>query len=179
MSQILKLSDLKEYSESLSPNELEDFHRHMRKYLDIYLPDCPFEILGTYRYSCVDQHAMIVARERIVRGKEIKYLCGTTVRLHLDELDVLKQNGRDFSIIESSWKGSNSLMVGPLRFVNHDDDPNARLDLQGSSGVKITAIKDIEPRQEITVSYAKRLLWTPQSRLRLRNLRARRDPSST
>jgi histone-lysine N-methyltransferase SUV420H len=126
MSQTLKLPGLKQYSESLSPIELEDFHLHMRKYLDIYLPDCPFKISSTYRYSAFEQHAMVVAQKRIVRGKEIRYLCGTTVSLHEDELAVLKQNRSDFSIMESSRKGSTSLMLGPLLFVNHDEDPNAR-----------------------------------------------------
>jgi histone-lysine N-methyltransferase SUV420H len=150
MSQILKLPGLKQYSESFrSPNELEDFHCHMEKYLAIYLPDCPFKILSTYRYS-FEQQAMIVARKRIVRGEEIRYLCGTTVSLHKDELAVLKQNGSNFSIIESKWKGSTSLMLGPLRFVNHSKKPNARLNLQRAI---ITAIKDIEPCQEITASY--------------------------
>jgi hypothetical protein len=154
MSRILKLPGLKQYSESFrSPNEVKDFHRHMRKYLDIYLPDCPFEISSTYRYSAFEQDAMIVARKRIVRGEEIKYLCGTAVPLHKEELAVLSQDGRDFSIMESIRQNTTSLMLGPARFVNHDEKPNARLDLQGSSGAKITAIKDIEPGQEITVSY--------------------------
>jgi hypothetical protein len=154
MLQILKLPGLKQYSESFrSPNELKDFHRHMRKYLDIYLPDCSFEISSTYRYSTSKQEASIVARKRVFRCEEIRYLCGTTVPLHKEELALLSQDGSDFSIMESSRQNTTSLMLGPARFVNHDCNPNARLDLQGSSGAKITAIKDIQSGQEITVSY--------------------------
>jgi histone-lysine N-methyltransferase SUV420H len=102
VSQILKLPGLEQYSETLqSRNEVKDFHCHMRKYLDIYLPDCPFEISSTYRYSAYTQEALIVARKHIDCGEEIKYLCGTRVPLHKDELALLSQDKSDFSIMES------------------------------------------------------------------------------
>ncbi|PVH73950.1 hypothetical protein DL98DRAFT_384261, partial [Cadophora sp. DSE1049] len=162
MSQILELPGLRQYSESLrSPNEVKDFLHHMRKYLDIYLPDCPFEISSTYRYSAsnpenssLKPEASIVARKHIKCGEEIKYLCGISVPLHKEELALLSKDGRDFSIVESSRKKTVSLMLAPARFVNHTCDPNARLDLKGSAGAMITAIKNIEPGHEITVFYA-------------------------
>lgn len=126
----------------------------MKKYLDIYLPDCPFEISSTYRYSAFKQEASVVARKRIVRGEEIRYLCGTTVPLHEEEVALLAQDGSDFSIVESSRKNMTSGLLGPIRFVNHECEPNARLDLHGSSSAKATAIKDIEVGQEITFFYA-------------------------
>lgn len=126
----------------------------MRKYLDIYLPDCPFEISSTSRYSAFEQQASVVARKRIVRGEEIRYLCGTTVPLHEEEVALLAQDGSDFSIVESSRQNTTSGLLGPIRFVNHDCEPNARLDLHGSSSAKATAIKNIEAGQEITFHYA-------------------------
>jgi hypothetical protein len=155
MSQILELPGLKQYSESLrSPNEVKDFEHHMRKYLNIYLPDCPFEISSTYRYSASNPEASIVARKRIMCGEEIKYLCGISVPLHEEELALLCKDGRDFSIVESSRKKTVSIMLAPARFVNHRCDSNARLDLKASAGAIITAIKNIEPGHEITVFYA-------------------------
>jgi histone-lysine N-methyltransferase SUV420H len=162
VSQILELPGLRQYSESLrSPNEVKDFQYHMRKYLDIYLPDCPFEISSTYRYSAsnpenssLKPEASFVARKHIKCGEEIKYLCGILVPLHEEELALLSKDGRDFSIVESSRKKTVSLMLAPARFVNHRCDSNARLDLKGSAGAIITAIKNIEPGHEITVFYA-------------------------
>ncbi|KAH6667328.1 hypothetical protein B0J14DRAFT_435287, partial [Halenospora varia] len=154
ISQILKLPSLKQYSESFqSPGEAKDFYHHMKKYLDIYLPDCPFEISSTSRYSAFEQHASVVARKRIVCGEEIRYLCGTTVPLHEEEVALLARDGRDFSIVESSRQNTTSGLLGPIRFANHKCVANARIDLQGSSA-KATAIKNIEVGQEITFFYA-------------------------
>jgi histone-lysine N-methyltransferase SUV420H len=162
MSQILELPGVRQYSESLrSPHEVKDFQHHMTKYLNIYLPDCPFEISSTYRYSapnpensCLEAEASIVARKHIKCGEEIKFLCGIAVPLHEEELALLRKDGMDFSIVESSRKKTVSLMLAPARFVNHRCDSNARLDLKGSAGAIITAIKNIEPGHEITVFYA-------------------------
>jgi hypothetical protein len=125
----------------------------MKKYLDIYLPDCLFEISSTSRYSAFEQHASVVARKRIVCGEEIRYLCGTTVPLHEEEVTLLARDGRDFSIVESSRQNTTSGLLGPIRFANHKCVANARIDLHGSSA-KATAIKNIEAGQEITFFYA-------------------------
>ena len=60
MSQILELPGLKQYSESLrSPNEVKDFQHHMRKYLNIYLPDCPFEISSTLQILRIEPRKLL------------------------------------------------------------------------------------------------------------------------
>ncbi|KAK9460109.1 uncharacterized protein V1516DRAFT_678977 [Lipomyces oligophaga] len=81
-----------------------------------------------------------------------------------------KRLKRDFSIIYSHRLGHACLMLGPARFVNHDCKPNAKFEapaatastntshfganLDNSNSVALVSLTDIEPGQEITVSYA-------------------------
>ncbi|KAH8758864.1 hypothetical protein BGZ57DRAFT_932464 [Hyaloscypha finlandica] len=59
VSQLLQVPDLKSFSDNLaSANEKEDFQEHIRKYVDLYLPDCPFEVSRTTRYSPVPEAAL-------------------------------------------------------------------------------------------------------------------------
>lgn len=152
--ELLAMKGLKKYMDSL-PNdrEREWFKRHFRKYVQIYLPDCPFEISTTNRYTIIEQEASVVARRSIKKGEEIKYLCGTLVSMtRQEELD-LGFNRKDFSIVMSSRRKNPSLFLGPARFANHDCNANGRLSTRGNDGMQIIAARDIELGEEITVSY--------------------------
>ncbi|KAH8696016.1 SET domain protein [Talaromyces proteolyticus] len=152
--EFLSMSGLNKYLQRL-PNdrEREWFKRHLRKYINIYLPECPFEISTTNRYTITEQEATVVARRDIKRGQEIKYLCGTLVSMtRQEELD-LDLNRKDFSIVMSSRRKSPSLFLGPARFANHDCDANGRLATRGSDGMQVVAVRDIDAGEEITVSY--------------------------
>ncbi|EED21882.1 SET domain protein [Talaromyces stipitatus ATCC 10500] len=152
--ELLAMKGLKNYLSHL-PNdrEREWFKRHFRKYIQIYLPDCPFEISTTNRYTIIEHEAAVVARRNIKKGEEIKYLCGTLVSMtRQEELD-LGFNRKDFSIVMSSRRKSPSLFLGPARFANHDCNANGRLSTRGSDGMQIIAARDIELGEEITVSY--------------------------
>ncbi|EEA26004.1 histone lysine methyltransferase Set9 [Talaromyces marneffei ATCC 18224] len=152
--ELLAMKGLKKYLDSL-PNdrEREWFKRHFRKYIHIYLPDCPFEISTTNRYTIIEHEASVVARRNIKKGEEIKYLCGTLVSMtRQEELD-LGFNRKDFSIVMSSRRKNPSLFLGPARFANHDCNANGRLSTRGNDGMQVIAARDIELGEEITVSY--------------------------
>lgn len=152
--ELLAMKGLKKYMDGL-PNdrEREWFKRHFRKYVQIYLPDCPFEISTTNRYTIIEQEASVVARRDIKKGEEIKYLCGTLVSMtRQEELD-LGFNRKDFSIVMSSRRKNPSLFLGPARFANHDCNANGRLSTRGNDGMQVIAARDIELGEEITVSY--------------------------
>jgi histone-lysine N-methyltransferase SUV420H len=136
-----------------SEKEKEDFQRHLKKYVSIYLPDCPFEISTTNRYSIVTYEAAVTARKSIRKGETVKYLSGIQVTLTPEEERDLGQRRRDFSIVMSSRKKSTSLFLGPARFANHDCNANARLMTTGLSGMEIIAARDIDVGEEITVTY--------------------------
>jgi histone-lysine N-methyltransferase SUV420H len=119
----------------------------------MYVPDCPFEVTTTNRYTIDTHEASVTARREIKRGEEIKYLTGIQVALTEKEEDELDDSRLDFSIVVSSRKKTRSLFLGPARFANHDCDANAKLSTKGPHGMQIVSVKKIEVGDEITVSY--------------------------
>ena len=149
----MQLQGLKGYLSRLgTADEKEHFERHLRKYVNIYLPDCPFEVGTTNRYTITTAEACVVARKRLRKGEPIKYLTG--IQVEMTEKEEKELTGRtDFSVVLSSRRKRPSLFLGPARFANHDCDSNARLNTSGPHGIHIVACKDIEIGDEITVTY--------------------------
>ncbi|EFX00738.1 set domain containing protein [Grosmannia clavigera kw1407] len=133
--------------------EKQDFRCHMRRYMQIYLPDCPYEVASTNRYTIFQQEASISARRFIKSHETIKYLSGIQVVITPEEEAQLSERKKDFSIVISSRKKEVNLFMGPARFANHDCDANARLVTTGQSGIEIIATKPIGVGDEITVTY--------------------------
>lgn len=125
----------------------------MRRYMSIYLPDCPFEVNATNRYTIVTYEASVTARRFIRRKETIRYLVGIQVTITPEEEAEMALRKKDFSLVVSSRSKSTSLFMGPARFVNHDCDANARLVTRGPAGIEIIACRDIEVGEEITVNY--------------------------
>lgn len=153
-TKLLEIPALKRFLERLgTENEKEQFRRHLRKYINMYLPDAPFEVSTTNRYTIDTQEAAVTARKSIKKGEPIKHLTGIQVSLTREEEKDLDLRRRDFSIVMSSRKRTPSLFLGPARFANHDCDANANLTTQGPSGMAVVAVKDIDVGDEITVTY--------------------------
>ena len=133
--------------------EKDDFRRHLRRYVQIYLPDCPWEVNSTNRYTIVTQEASITARRHIKRNESIKYLSGIQVTITPEEEKEMSVRKKDFSIVVSSRNKCTSLFMGPARFANHDCDANAKLMTTSHAGIEIIATKRIQPGDEITVTY--------------------------
>jgi len=151
---LLRLPGLRKFVERLkTEREKEDFKRHMRKYISIWLPDCPWEVSTTNRYTIVTQEAAATTRRFIKKGETIKYLCGNLVAMTSEEEKDLDLTRRDFSIVMSSRKKTPSLFLGPARFANHDCNANARLVTTGPEGMQVVAMRNIDVDEEITVTY--------------------------
>ena len=151
---LLALPGLKRYKKSLrSKIEQEHFLSHLRKYIAMYMTDCPWEVSTTNRYTIVTYEAAVTARRRIKQGDTVKYLTGTLVPLTVEESADLDLTNRNFSIVVSSRKKNSSIFLGPARFANHDCDANGRLVTRGIDGMEVVAMKNIEVGDEITVSY--------------------------
>jgi histone-lysine N-methyltransferase SUV420H len=133
-------------------DEKEHFERHLRKYVNMYLPECPFEVCTTNRYTILTHEACVVARRPISPGESIKFLTGIQVEMTEKEEEELSSR-TDFSIVISSRRKRPSLFLGPARFANHDCDSNARLATSGPHGINIVAQKYIQTGDEITVQY--------------------------
>lgn len=151
---LLATSGLKKYLAKLANDREKDwFRRHLRKYIQMYLPDSPFEVMTTNRYTITEHEAAICARKFIKQGEEIKYLGGTLVPVTREEEQDLDLKRKDFSIVMSSRRKTPSFFLGPARFANHDCNANGRLVTRGSEGMLVVATRDIYTGEEITVSY--------------------------
>ncbi|KAH8719312.1 histone-lysine N-methyltransferase SET9 [Phaeosphaeriaceae sp. PMI808] len=154
VQQLLDLPGLRKYMASLKDEkDQEHFRRHLRRYVNIYMPDCPFEVTTTNRYTITEHEASITARRDINPREEIKYLTGVQVAMTEEQERSLELARKDFSLVISSRKKTRSLFLGPARFANHDCDPNAKLATTGYDGMQIVAVKPIGEGDEITVSY--------------------------
>lgn len=150
----MAMPGLAKYMQRLpTKQEKEWFKRHLRKYIQIYLPNCPFEITTTNRYVINQQEAAVTARKKIKKGEEIKYLCGSLVLMTPEEEENLDLARKDFSIVRSTRRQCAALFLGPARFANHDCDPNGMLVTRGSDGMQVVARRDIDIGEEITVDY--------------------------
>ena len=151
---LLTVNGLRKFLDRLqTARERDDFKKHLRKYINLWLPDCPFEVTTTNRYTIVTQEAAIRARRDIKKGEAIRYLCGNLVAMTEEEEKDLDLTRRDFSIVMSSRKKAPSLFLGPARFANHDCNANARLTTVGSDGMQVVAVRHIHQDEEITVTY--------------------------
>jgi len=152
---LLATDGLRKFHNSLkTAKEKEDFKGHLRRYMSIYLPDCPFEVNATNRYTIESFEASITARRSIRRNDAIKHLAGIQVTVTPDEEAQLALRKKDFSLVVSSRSKLTSLFMGPARFANHDCEANARLVTGGHAGIQIFACRDIEVGEEITVTYS-------------------------
>ncbi|PTB66219.1 hypothetical protein BBK36DRAFT_1119269 [Trichoderma citrinoviride] len=134
--------------------EKTDFVQHLRRYLRIYMPDCPWEVSTTNRYTIVTHEACVIARRYIKRNETIKYLSGIQINITPEEEKEITVRKKDFSIVVSSRKKCTSLFMGPARFANHDCRANARLMTTSQSTIEIVASRPIEVGEEITVTYS-------------------------
>ncbi|KAF7560441.1 hypothetical protein G7046_g3729 [Stylonectria norvegica] len=151
---LLATDGLKRFSNGLKTDkEKEDFRRHLRRYMQIYLPDCPWEVSTTNRYTIVSHEASVTARRSIKRNESIKYLSGIQVNITPEEEKEISVRKKDFSIVVSSRNKCTSLFMGPARFANHDCGANAKLMTTSQAGIEIIATRAIEPGEEITVTY--------------------------
>ena len=152
--ELLGMTGLKRYMARMSSDrEREWFRRHLRKYIQMYLPDSPFEVTTTNRYIITVHEAAICARKFMKKGQEVKYLSGTLVSMTAEEERDLDLNRQDFSIVMSSRRKNPSFFLGPARFANHDCNANGRLMTRGNEGMQVVATRDIDVGEEITVSY--------------------------
>ncbi|KAK7998784.1 putative Histone-lysine N-methyltransferase SET9 [Apiospora marii] len=153
-AKLLATAGLRKFHNGLKTEKEKDaFRKHLRRYMQIYLPDSPFEVSTTNRYTIVTHEAAVTARRYIRRGQPVKYLSGIQVLMSAEEEEDISRRKKDFSIVVSSRNKCASLFMGPARFANHDCDANAQLKIISQSSIEIHATRDIDVGEEITVVY--------------------------
>lgn len=130
-----------------------DLCRHVRRYMQIYHPEAPFEVNSTDRYTLDTHEACVHARRPIRTGETIKFLAGCML-LMTDEEEASLDDSSDFSVICTSRMKGTSVLLGPARFVNHDCDPNCKFITTNKDNITIMAIRNIAMGEEITIKYS-------------------------
>jgi histone-lysine N-methyltransferase SUV420H len=164
-SQIVSKSDVKEAVRQFCdlqgmmdaiPEHVEHrdhFRQHLQRYASIYMSDCPFIVTATDRYRSDISQSSVTARRDIEACKTIKYLAGVQIMVNEKQEEDLVAADNDFSLVVSSRRNTCSLLLGPVRFANHDCNANARLAAVGRAGVQVISVNPIRRGDEITVSY--------------------------
>ena len=151
---LLQVSGIARYRRGLRGKAVqENFLQHFRKYICMYMTECPWEVSTTNRYTITTFEAAVTARARIKQHQTIPNLVGTLVKLTAEESNQLDATNRNFSIVCAGRKKAQSIFLGPARFANHDCQANARLVPKGDDSMEVVALKNIEVGEEITVSY--------------------------
>ncbi|KAL5605973.1 hypothetical protein BROUX41_006226 [Berkeleyomyces rouxiae] len=152
---LLETAGLRKFYNSLRTDaEKANFRAHMRRYMNLYCVDCPWEVNSTNRYTIISHEAAITARRFIRRNETIKYLSGIQVVMTPDEEREISVRKKDFSVVVSARSKCASLFMGPARFANHDCAANAKLMTTSQSGIEIVATRNIDIGEEITVTYS-------------------------
>ena len=66
--------------------------------------------------------------------------------------EVLNDFTRDFSVVYLPYKRQNFLLLGPVRFINHDCNPNVKFLIKGET-IQVQVLRPIGFGQEILVEY--------------------------
>jgi histone-lysine N-methyltransferase SUV420H len=150
---LLEIPSFRSYVNMLPDLLKSDFFHHIFRYLKVHLPDCPFDISATARYTGFMENTCLIASRKVAKGIEVKYLRGKLVSITPDEEEALAAQHLNFSTFASDLTGLSTLL-GPARLLNHDCESNARLvTVPRSKEVLVVTKRDIFPGEEITVDY--------------------------
>ncbi|XP_041656842.1 histone-lysine N-methyltransferase KMT5C-like, partial [Cheilinus undulatus] len=141
-----------DYFRSLGSHQQELLRQHVWYYLSAILLDSGVKIEPCNRYSSETNSAKVISTRHWFPGQCVDVLIGRVATLSPADSGVLKVGVNDFSVMYSSHKQCDQLMLGPARFVNHDCDPNAKY-IAGKSFARVEVIRPISPGEEITCYY--------------------------
>lgn len=131
----------------------DNMFRHVRRYLQVYHPEAPFEVNSTDRYTLDTQEACVNARRPLHAGETIRYLSGAMLLLTDEEEEALDDSS-DFSVICTSRMKGTSVLLGPARFVNHDCDPNCKFITTNKDNITLMVLRQISIGEELTIMYS-------------------------
>lgn len=146
---ICKLGD---YFRSLGSNHKELLKRHMYCYLKAFLSDSGLRIEATKRYSTGSNEAKVTSTRKLLVGQRVDGLVGFLADIGPNDKSFIKVGINDFSLMHSIRKKCDQLLLGPVRFVNHDCNANCKYVSQGKS-VYVEVIKPISAGEELTCYY--------------------------
>lgn len=111
-------------------------------------------MLGPELYIIKDEKGRgVYCREKLTKGSLIE-LCQVILLSSEDTQKIHKTRIHDYYFVWDISAGTSAIALGNGSLYNHSDNPNAEFELDIEFQlIKFTAIKDIEPGEEILVSY--------------------------
>jgi hypothetical protein len=92
----------------------------------------------------------------ITQGSVIKYIKGITLEISDETENELIKDDCNFSCMEiTSKKRKKTVLLGPMRLVNHSCNPNTEYRHVYPNIIELVAIKNIKQNEELFVGYAK------------------------
>lgn len=124
------------FLEERENSEKARFAKHLKKYVSMlvkkqkktivfclltninrFMPTAGFEVSSTKRYTG-EIEACIIANKSWQAGEYLKYCTGSVCGLTKDVDQMLRSEGRDFSVMLSQRYKNAFLFLGPARFMN-------------------------------------------------------------
>eukprot|EP00834_Sanchytrium_tribonematis_P006313 NODE_454_length_7238_cov_0.603306.p1 type:complete len:497 gc:universal NODE_454_length_7238_cov_0.603306:2179-3669(+) len=152
-------TSLKEYFLIHGVNELDfdQFSTIFTQYAMIHTKNVGYNIINTDQLmnekdNTQEWQVSVVANKSYSPDEEIK-LQGYVFDISLSETYDLQETGKDYSVISLN-KNTKSLLLGPIRFINHDCNPNCKFSRTGNNTIGLKAIADIRSGEEFYVNFS-------------------------
>ncbi|CAK5078548.1 unnamed protein product [Meloidogyne enterolobii] len=156
LNSISSLNIVKEFLNSKTAFEKENFEGHILRFLLMFYPHSGFTITQCFRYSGENRMGgKLVATKFWKQGSIIENLIGVIGELSKqEEAKILQRGINDFSVMFSVRKKRAQLWLGPAAYINHDCNANCKFipGPQEHTAI-IKVLRDIQTGDEITCYY--------------------------
>uniref|UniRef100_A0A915AHC4 Histone-lysine N-methyltransferase Suv4-20 n=1 Tax=Parascaris univalens TaxID=6257 RepID=A0A915AHC4_PARUN len=154
MTEVLHTSSVCSFLAERDLRRQLSFRDHLLRFLQIFDAKAGFTIQRCTRYKAERRHgAMLVVTKPWRKGEIIESLVGVIGDLSAEEeIELLKKDVNDFSVMYSTRKKRAQLWLGPGAYINHDCRPNCTFVPNGPTAV-IQVLRDIATGEEITCFY--------------------------
>ncbi|CAJ0953064.1 unnamed protein product, partial [Mesorhabditis belari] len=155
LQQLYESPFLIKYLQKQSPRQASNFKIHLTRFLQMYHIDAGFTIQKCIRYSAEGRlGAMLVATRNWNKSDRIETLMGVIGEMSKDEeLQLLKKDLNDFSVMYSTRRKRAQLWLGPGSYINHDCSPNCKFVSSGHRTAVIQVLRNLRVGDEITCYY--------------------------
>ncbi|XP_058800562.1 uncharacterized protein LOC131669791 isoform X2 [Phymastichus coffea] len=127
----------------------------MTAYLEAFSTEAPFDIVECDRYQGDNHKGLkVTAKRDIPRNTILKCIVGFYQNLDFETKVYLDKEKLDFSVMKSSRKNLDMLLLGPVAFINHDCNANSCYISLSRNFVKIKTIRKIQAGEEILCNYS-------------------------
>ena len=113
-----------------------------------------FNINFCFRFGTIQ--LTVVCKKFIKKGDELTVLDGPLFKIYIEDLNILKNINKNFSIFYNGKKKCSEFWLGPGSFINNSCKSNTEfIENRKLKMIYLKGIQDIYPNEEITTNYGK------------------------